>query len=152
MKQAMRAAAVVTLLLFVGACGTRLGHIQQREPIRTANFAGDHVGLAKCVQGRLHGKLQREAFEDSIIIYDSVKGEEQYGLTHYSVTITSTGSDQGTAEWRIVPPPVEKREHGRGGVPPGSRLPPPRKDLTDAMVRKYWTPVEDCIASAKGKP
>jgi len=120
--------AIFSLLFLVGAC-VRLGHIQQTEPIRTTKFTGSHKTVAQCIQRRVNGQVQDDTFAERYVIYDSVKGSQDQGLSHYSITVARTGPNQGIAEWRIVNPQ---------GV-----------DLADAMVRQYWTPIQDCVEQAK---
>jgi hypothetical protein len=132
MTQAMRSAPIIAGLFLLGAC-TTLARIQETEPVRTAKFTGSPKIVAQCIQLRLNGKVEAPGFGEKFVVYDSVKGERSQGLTHYSITIAETGPNQGVVEWRIVRP-------GEGG------------DMTDAMVRKYWTPVQDCTTPAKNTP
>ncbi|HEV3010526.1 MAG TPA: hypothetical protein VGX52_15975 [Burkholderiales bacterium] len=131
----------IILLAFLGAACVRLGHIQQTQPVRTTKFTGSHTAVAKCIHQRIGGRLQDESFGERYVIYDSVKGQTQEGLTHYAITVGRTGADQGFAEWRVMRParradPASARQ----GIPP----------LTDAVVQQYWNPVRDCAAQAKG--
>ena len=136
MSQGMRTGTIILLVFLIEAC-VRVGHIQQTEPIRTLQFTGSHKDVAQCVHRRLGGKVQDESFGERYVIYDSVKGEQREGLTHYSITVGKTGSDQGFAEWRVIRP-----VGSTGNTPP----------LTIATLRNYWNPVEDCAARAKSSP
>jgi hypothetical protein len=133
MSQAIRSAALILLAFLVEAC-VRVGHIQQTEPIRTLQFTGSHRDVALCVQQRLGGKVRDEGFGAKYVIYDSVKGREQEGLTHYSITIGQSGSDHGFAEWRVIRP-----VKATGPTPP----------LSMTTLRDYWGPVEECAARAR---
>jgi hypothetical protein len=73
--------------------------------------------------------VQDEGFGEKYVIYDSVKGREHEGLTHYSITVAKTGPDQGLAEWRVMRTA--------------------RAPLSMTALRDYWNPVEDCAARAK---
>jgi hypothetical protein len=139
MTQAVRNAAIIALVFLVGAC-VKVGHIQQTSPIRTMQFTGSHKSVAQCIHQRLGGRVQDDSFGEKYVIYNSVKGRQQEGLTHYAITVGKIGPDQGFAEWRIMRPSTS-------GGPASARpsIPP----LTDAVVREYWNPVEDCAARAK---
>lgn len=134
----MRSAAIILLAFLAGAC-VRVGHIQQTEPIRTMKFTGDHKVVARCIHQRLGGRVQDESFGERYVVYDSVKGRDQDGLTHYAITVGRSGPDQGFAEWRIMRPPAQ--------AGPAAKSPRPR--ITDAVVREFWTPVQECAARAK---
>lgn len=136
MTRAVRNAAIIALAFLIGAC-VRLGHIQQTKPIRTLQFTGSHKAVAQCIQQRLSGKVQDDSFGERYVIYDSAKGNEREGLTHYAITVGRTGADRGFAEWRIMRP---ARQAG-----PGTQARP----LTKSMVEQYWRPVQDCAAQAK---
>lgn len=133
-----RNAIIVLSAFLVGAC-VRLGHIQQTVPIRTIYFSGSHKTVAQCVLQRLGGQLQVDTLQEQLIIYDSAKGRQTEGLTHYSITIGKAPADRGFAEMRVVRP-------ARGPGPSTTPVPV----LTDAVIRTYWDPVLDCIAQAKG--
>src|SRR5262245_18577694 len=117
-------AFVALAALFLGAC-VSVGQIQQTQPIRTLQFKGSNKAMAQCVQQRVGGKRQEESGERSIV-YDSAKGHEREGLTHYSITLLSNGPEKGTAEWRIIRP---ARQAG-----PGQKARP----LSREMVEQYW--------------
>src|SRR5262245_4955168 len=125
-------ALIALAALLLGAC-VSVGQIQQTQPIRTLQFKGSHKTMAQCVQLRLGGKRQEESGERSVI-YDSAKGHEREGLTHYSITLSSHGPEKGTAEWRIIRP---ARQAGPGQ---------PARPLSRAMVDQYWAPVQECAA------
>lgn len=131
--------AVVLLGLFVVAC-TRVGHIQQTEPIRTLNFSGSHKAVAQCIQRRLGSKVHDDSFGERYVLYDSTKGRQAEGLTHYSITVAKVGPDAGLAEWRIVTP-------ARGPGP--TQWPPRTPELSRALLDEFWKPVEECAAQAK---
>jgi hypothetical protein len=137
MTRAIRNAAIIALAFLAGAC-VKVGHIQQTVPIRTMYFTGSHKTVAQCIHQRLGGRVQDEAFGEKHVIYDSAKGRQAEGLTHYAITVGRSGPDQGFAEMRIMRP-------ARGSGP--ATVPTPR--LTDAVVREYWTPVQECAAQAK---
>jgi hypothetical protein len=134
----MRNAAIIALVFLLGAC-VRVGDIQRTSPIRTMQFTGSHKSVAQCIHQRLGGRVQDDSFGEKYVIYDSVKGQQQEGLTHYAITVGKIGPDKGFAEWRIMRPPRSGPASARPSIPP----------LTDAMVRAYWNPVEDCAARAK---
>lgn len=140
MTRVVRSGAII-LLAFLGAACVRLGHIQQTQPVRTTKFTGSHTAVAKCVHQRLGGRLQDESFGERYVIYDAVKGQEREGLTHYAITVGRTGADQGFAEWRVMRP-------ARRVDPASVRQPIP--SLTAAVVHQYWSPVQDCVALARG--
>ena len=148
MTQTIRNAAMVAALFLLGSC-VSVGQIQQTEPVRTTNFKGDHKAMAQCIQQRVGGKVQGEAFGDRYVVYDSVKGQEGLGLTHYAFTIARTGPDEGIVQWRIKSP-VSSGPEGTAerAINPGG-LAPARGTLTDSAVRRYWGPVEECAAIAK---
>lgn len=137
MTRGMRKTAIVVAGLLIAAC-TRVGHVQRTEPIRTLSFDGSHKAVAVCVQQRLGGKVQHEFAGDRYVIYDSVKGGRQQGLTHYSVSVASAGPERGFAEWRVVRPSAEPGPSGRPAPP-----------LSLEALRRYWAPVEECAAQAK---
>jgi hypothetical protein len=142
-KQGLCRATIVALVFFVGAC-VQVGHIQQTQPVRSLSFTGSHKTVAQCVHQRLGGRVLDE-FGSRYVIYDSVKGEQQeYGITHYSVTIAQVSTNKGIAELKVVTP---KEDTTGGGVNPGGR---PTAELPDATVQRFWTPVVDCAAQAKG--
>ena len=60
------------------------------EPVRTTKFTGSHKAVAQCIQQRTGGKVQDEGFGEKYVIYDSVKGLEAQGLTHYAITVART--------------------------------------------------------------
>jgi len=122
----MRQAATISLLFLVQAC-TGLADIQETTPIRTAKFAGSHQAVAQCIRDRIGGRVTGAEFgepADRLIVYDSVKGFSPKGVSHYSMTITKTGTDQGIVEWRII----------------NQSLAP----LADTMVQHFWTPALEC--------
>jgi len=137
MTQALRSGAIIVAGLLIGAC-VQLGDIQQTKPVRTLQFTGSHQAVAQCVRQRVGGKVQDDSLGERYVIYDSAKGNEREGLTHYAITVGRTGPDKGFAEWRIMRP---ARQAG-----PGTAARP----LTNAMVQQYWTPVQECAARAKG--
>jgi hypothetical protein len=122
---------VVLAALLLGACVT-VGQIQQTKPVRTLQFTGSHKAMAQCVQQRLGGKRQEESYGERYVIYDSAKGHEREGLTHWAVTLAANGPDKGTAEWRIMRP-ARQAGPGTSGRP-----------LSRAMLDLYWTPVQEC--------
>lgn len=151
MTQAIRYAATFAALFLLEAC-VRVGHIQQTEPVRTTKFTGSHKAVAQCIQQRLGGKVQDEGFGEKYIIYDSVKGMEAQGLTHYAITVARTGPDRGVVEWRIASP------RGTGGPEmPGDRasdpggLRTPTGTLAASAVGRIWGPAGECAASAKSR-
>ena len=136
--RAIGSAAVFLLAVAIGAC-TRVGHIQRNEPVRMMKFAGSHEAAAQCIQQRLGGKLQTDSAE-RLVVYDSVKGRQAEGITHYAVTVGKAPEKGSFAELRVVRPAPAPGP----GVPPASRVPSAR----DA-INEYWTTVQDCAAQAK---
>lgn len=141
----------VVLAAFVLASCTSVGRIQQTEPVRTTKFTGSHKAVAQCIQQRVGGKVQDEGFGEKYIVYDSVKGLESWGLTHYAFTIARAGPDQGVVEWRVVSPqrgtdPYSEQLR-RSSSPGGAPL--PQGTLADAAVRRFWDPAQDCATRAK---
>jgi|SRR5688572_17176957 hypothetical protein len=139
MKQTAGNTAILVLVALLAAC-TRVGHIQQTEPIRTLKFTGSHKAVAQCIQQRLGARVQDDSFGEKYVLYDSAKNRQAEGLTHYSITVGRSGPDQGFAEWRIVGPTRGPDRMGGG---------PARQGLSDAVVQEFWKPVEDCAARAK---
>lgn len=149
MTQAIRNAATVSALFLLASCVT-VGRIQQTEPVRTTTFTGSHKAVAQCIQQRTGGKVQDEGFGEKYVIYDSVKGLEAQGLTHYAITVARTGPDRGVVEWRITRPPQlsgPEQPGDRASDPGGFRT--PEGALADSVVRRFWGPAEECAASAK---
>lgn len=136
MTPAARNTAILAMALFLSAC-VSVGQIQQSAPVRTMKFSGSHKLVAQCVQQRLGGRVQDEAFGEKYIIYDAAKSRQADGFTHYAITVTNRGGNEGFAELRFKRP-----ERGAG---PGPR--PPR--LTAAVIREYWSPVQECAERAK---
>lgn len=133
----MRNALIILVVCCLGAC-TRVGHIQQTAPVRTMTFTGSHAAVAQCVHRRLGGRLQDEGFGEKYLVYDSVKGKQTDGLTHYAITIGRRDATSGFAEWRVMRPTRA----------PGPNQPPvPR--LSEAAVQEFWRPVQQCAAEAK---
>lgn len=144
MAQAIRGIAFILLGFLAGAC-VRLGHIQQKEPVRTMNFTGSPKAVAQCIQQRLGGKVQEESFNNRFIIYDSAKGgQREYGITHYSVTISQISPKEGVAELRVTTPPADSTY---ANVPPGKEA---AAGLPAITMEKFWTPVVRCAEQAKG--
>jgi hypothetical protein len=135
---------IIALVFLVGAC-VRVGNIQKEEPVRTTKFTGSPKTFAQCVRQRLGGQLQEESFASRYVIFDSVKSaEREYGITHYSVTIAPAGDNEGVAALRVV---TSKQDYGNVA---GGR--PSTQSLEDAMMQKFWTPVESCAAQVKAAP
>jgi hypothetical protein len=99
-------------------------------PRFSLKFTGSHHKVAQCVHARLRGKL--DDYGDRIFVYDAVKGDQFEGLTHFAITLTSTG----IAEWRVKRPQA-------GPGPSSARREVPR--LSEAAVQQYWTPVRECV-------
>lgn len=135
---AMRVLAIIALAYFIAAC-TRVGHIQRNEPVRMMTFAGPPQAVAQCVQLRLGAKLQTDS-ADRFVVYDSVKGRQAEGITHYAVTVGKAPEKGSFAELRVVRPAPAPGP----GVPPAGRVPSAR----DA-INEYWSTVRDCAAQAK---
>ena len=129
-----RLAAIIILACATLAC-TNLGQIQRQMPVRTMNFSADTQLVARCVQGRLGGKLQ-PYIDGPVVVYDAVKSRQLEGITHYSVTLRP-GEKGGVAELRIVEP---VRGHG-------TNLPPPPR-ASAALIDEYWNPVVQCTKPA----
>jgi hypothetical protein len=132
-----RDTVVLSLLLLLGGCFVRLQDIQQTSPVRTTTFTGSHKTVAACIHSRLGGKVAGFEFgevQDRIAIYDSVKSFSNQGLSHYSMTVVKTGPSQGIVEWRTVNNQV---------------APADRPALADAMVKRFWDPVQECAEQAK---
>jgi hypothetical protein len=138
MKKTLFCAGILVLAYLIGAC-TRVGHIQRTEPVRMMTFPASHTAVAQCVQQRLGAKLHNESF-DRLVIYNSMKGRQAEGLTHYSITIGKAGEKGGFAEWRVVTPATS---HAPGPAPL------PKVELSDAVVQEIWKPVQDCAAQMK---
>jgi len=129
----MRSVCIVLLAGLSGAC-VRLGDIQQNAPVRTMKFTGSTALVARCIQQRLGGKVHRDAFADTYVVYDAVKGKGHEGLTHYAITIRRIDAEAAVAEWRIMRPP-------RHGTSTREYPPPP---LSDDAVNEFWTPAQNC--------
>lgn len=129
-----KSALILLAALLLGAC-VSVGEIQQTQPIRSLQFTGSHKAMAQCVQQRLGGKRQEESYGERYVIYDSAKGQEREGLTHWAVTLAANGADKGTAEWRIIRP---ARQAGM-----------PSRSLSRAMIDQYWKPVQDCAGKGE---
>ena len=134
---AMRILGIIVLAYFIAAC-TRVGHIQRNEPVRMMKFDGSPQSAAQCIQQRLGAKLQTDAAE-RFVVYDSVKGRQAEGITHYAVTVGKAPEKGSFAELRVVRPAPAPGP----GVPPAGRVPSAR----DA-INEYWTTVQDCAAQA----
>jgi len=132
---AMRVAGILVLAYLIGAC-TRVGHIQRTEPVRMMTFAASPQAVAQCVQLRLGGKLQTDS-AGRFVVYDSVKGRQAEGITHYAVTLGKAPEKGAFAELRVVRPAPAAGP----GVP--GRVPSAR----DA-INEYWQTVQDCAAKA----
>jgi len=132
---AMRVAGILVLAYLIGAC-TRVGHIQRTEPVRMMTFAASPQAVAQCVQLRLGGKLQTDS-AGRFVVYDSVKGRQAEGITHYAVTLGKAPVKGAFAELRVVRPAPAAGP----GVP--GRVPSAR----DA-INEYWQTVQDCAAKA----
>ena len=132
----MRGVCIALLAVVTGAC-VRLAHIQETQPVRTARFSGSTALVARCIQQRLGGKVHQEAFGDTYVVYDSVKGKGHEGLTHYAITVRRIDAEAAVAEWRIMRPP-------RHGTSTGAY---PRPPLSEDAVREFWTPVQNCTSN-----
>jgi len=148
MTNTIRNVAIIAMLFLLASC-VGAGRIQQTEPVRTMTFTGSHRFVAQCVQQRVGGRVQDEAFGEKYVVYSSAKREAEQGLTHWSITVARTGADQGIAEWRIVAPPEPSSFDAAAATKPGGRQAP--RGLTDAAVQRYWGPVQDCAALAKSR-
>jgi hypothetical protein len=147
LTQAARSTVAIALLFLVGAC-VKVGHIQQKEPVRTMSFTGSPKAVAQCIQTRVGGKVQEEGFGGRYVIYDSVKGaEREYGITHYSVTVSQVSANEGVAALRVATGAADSTYYN---VPPGSSA-SETGGLRDITAQKYWTPVVRCVEQAKGK-
>jgi hypothetical protein len=144
MTHAVRNAGIVALLLLAGAC-VQVGHIQQTNPVRSMSFTGSAKNVAQCIQQRFQGKVMEESLANRYVIYNAVKGDQSTdGITHYSITVTATGPNQGTVEWRVV---VPRDDTPMAGKPPSSRQ-ASTLGFPESTVQKYWPPVEACAAQA----
>jgi hypothetical protein len=135
--QTARNTAVISLLLLLSGCFVRLQDIQQTSPVRTTTFTGSHKTVAACIHSRLGGKVAGLEFgevQDRLAIYDSVKSFSNQGLSHYSMTIVKTGPNQGVVEWRTLNNQI---------------APADQPALADAMVKRFWGPVQECVEQAK---
>jgi hypothetical protein len=147
MAQALRGTAFILLGFLAGAC-VKLGHIQQKEPVRTISFTGSPKAVAQCIQQRLGGKVQEESFNNRFVIYDSAKGaEREYGITHYSVTVSQISPNEGVAAFRVA---TGAADSTYSNVPPSGSA-AETGGLRDVTAQKYWTPVVRCVEQAKGK-
>ena len=135
--RAIRCAAILLLALWIGAC-TNVGHIQREAPVRTMTFAASHQTAAQCLQERLGGKLQTES-ADRLVVYDSVKGRQSEGITHYAITVGKAGEKSGFAELRVV----------RSPPTPGPKLPASGVPSARNVIGEYWKTVQDCAARAR---
>jgi hypothetical protein len=138
-RRGIRNTGIILVVFLLEAC-VKLGHIQQTEPLRTTTFTGSHRAVAQCIQQRLGGRVHEESFGERYVIYEAVKGKRDEGLTHYAVTVRRLSADEGIAEWRIMAPVTHGTSTGR--------VPAPK--LSDAAVREFWNPVQECAARAKG--
>ena len=118
-------AATIALLFLIGAC-IRLEDIRRSETVRTLAFAGSYEEMVECIEYRLRGKSSRDPFRKEISVYNSVKAYTNRGVSHYAMIITQTGEGGGI---------VERRKLREG-------------DLDQAMVARFWSPVEDCAREA----
>jgi len=130
---ALRVLGIIVLAYLIGAC-TRVGHIQRNEPVRMMKFAAAPQAVAQCVQLRLGGKMQTDA-ADRFVVYDSVKGRQAEGITHYAVTLGKAPEKGSFAELRVVRPAPA------AGPGVTTRVPSAR----DA-IDEYWQTVRDCAA------
>ena len=128
----------MALAVLLGAC-VQVGQIQQNKPIRTLTFTGSHQAVAQCVRQRLGGRVQDEGFGEKYVIYDSAKGRQSEGLTHWAVTVGRSSAEKGFAELRLLRPQRS----------PGPNTPPPAP-LTAAVVSEYWAPVQECARGKEG--
>ena len=131
--------AIAAGLFLLGSC-TTVERIQQTEPVRTTKFRGSHKAIAQCIHQWVGGRVQDEAFGEKYVIHDSVKSQQNQGLTHYTITVGRTGPDQGIVEWRVI---------NATNTSPSDMSVQPSTKLADAVVQRYWGRVEDCTASAK---
>jgi len=136
--QAMRILGIGLLAYLIGAC-TRVGHIQQNEPIRMMTYPGSHQQAAQCAQQRRGARIQMEGLE-RLVVYSSAKSKQAEGFTHYSVTFGRAGEKGGFAEMRVQRSPVTPGP----GQPPGGQIP-----LSQSAVDEFWKTVQDCAAQAK---
>ena len=135
MTTLMARLALVIVLAYATVGCTNLGQIQREQPVRRMNFSADTQLVARCVQGRLGGKLQPYV-DGPLVVYDAVKARQLEGITHYSVTLVP-GEKGGVAELRILQP---ARGHG-------PNLPPPPR-ASAALIDEYWNPVVQCTKVA----
>lgn len=149
MRREILRTSLIPALVLLASC-VSVEQIQKTTPVRTMTFTGSHKAVAQCVHLRVGGKVQDENFGEKYIVYDSVKGQQDQGLTHYAITFARMGADQGIAEWRVYYPETRSgrdmpadRTANRGGKRSG------KGRLSDAAVQRYWAPVEDCVAEAK---
>ena len=142
----MRVLGIVALAYLIGAC-TRVGHIQRVEPVQMLTFPGSHSAVAQCVQQRLNAKMSAES-TDRFVVYNSAKGMQAEGITHYSITIGKAGEKGGFAEWRVL-----DSNANTGNAMQRSAGPTPAPDTkvrpSDAAVQRIWKPVQDCAAQVK---
>jgi hypothetical protein len=136
--RAIRCAAIFLVALWIGAC-TNVGHIQRQDPVRTMTFAGSPQAAAKCLQGRLGGKLQTDS-AGRLVVYDAVKGRQSEGITHYAITMGKAGEKGGFAELRVMRPAPAPGP----SLPPGSRVP-----SAQYAINEYWRTVHQCAAQAE---
>ena len=150
--RSMNKVAIITLVFLSGAC-TRLANIQEQQPVRTLNFTGSYKTMAQCVQHRIGGQVREEGFGSTFVIFDSVKRTQaEDGITHYSITITQSGANVGTAAWRVVLDRTTGQQ-GTTGKPFAGQQAPGTDGFPEQTVAKYWKPVENCAAQvASAKP
>lgn len=122
----VRGAGIVALFFLISACVT-VGELQREAPIKTVNFKGSEKMVAQCIQQRLSAKVRIDGF-NRYIVYDAVKNMSGKGLTHYSMTVSKTGPDEGTVEWRII----------RSG-----------DELDPSVEKMFWIPTKMCAEEAK---
>jgi len=141
----LRSTTAVSLFLLAGVCAPAdLLDIQQTEPIRTTKFTGAHNTVARCIYDRIGGRTTGAEFAvvgDRLVVYDSVKGLTDTGLTHYAITILKTGPNQGSVEWRIIRSEKRSRDDVQNVIP-----------LSESMVQRFWIPAQECAERARLAP
>lgn len=133
-----RVAGILLLAYVIGAC-TKVGHIQQNEPVRMMTFPGSAQAAAQCTQQRLGAKTRMEGIE-RVVVYNSAKSRQSQGFTHYAITFGKAGEKGGFAEMR-----VQRAVASPGpGQPSAGAVP-----LSNAAVDEFWKTVQDCAALTK---
>ena len=130
----MRAAGLGMLALVAG-CVT-VDQVQREPPVSRLTFSGPTAPVARCIQQRLGGKVRQEAYADTFVVYDAVKGHASAGFTHYAMTIRPLSGADSVAEGRVMRTPRHGTSTGAAPAPLFDRR----------AFEPYWRVVEACAA------